>query len=35
MPFYEFYDGEYVMFPVGSAEQNDRTLALLERLTAR
>ncbi|MEX0282978.1 MAG: SDR family NAD(P)-dependent oxidoreductase [Paracoccaceae bacterium] len=35
LPFFEFYDGEYVMFPVASAEQNTRTLEVLAKLTGK
>jgi len=32
VPFYEFYDGRFVMFPIGDAEQNSRTLDALADL---
>jgi histidinol-phosphate aminotransferase len=32
VPFYEFYDGNFVMFPIGNADQNTRTLEMLETL---
>lgn len=32
VPFYEFYDGRFVMFPIGDAEQNGRTLDVLAEL---
>lgn len=35
VPFYEFHGGRYVMFPVGTAAQNSRTLDLLARLTGK
>jgi histidinol-phosphate aminotransferase len=35
VPFYEFHGGDYVMFPIGSPDQNARTLDTLAGLVGR